>query len=118
MSYQIAKNSPIESKLNVIIRRIIESGLMDYFACKSVFLIESLIAIKAHAAGGSGGEYFTAHGITMEHMGRLFQIFAFVMFGTIIIFAIEIAYFKKIKIQRSFVKVWSLLKQSANQKSF
>lgn len=116
MSYQIAKNSPIENRLNVIIRRTIESGLMDYFARESVFRIQLAIAIKAHAAGGSDGEYLNAHGITMGHMGRVCLIFALIMFVAVAVFAIEIAYFNKTKIQRSIIRllnVRSFKKQSA-----
>lgn len=98
MSYEITKYSPIENKLNAILRRIIESGLQDYFGRQSIFLIEMTIAIKAHAAGVVDGEYSTTHGITMEHMGRLCQMFAFVMFGSVGVFAVEIIYFYKLKI--------------------
>lgn len=114
MSYQIAINSPIENKLNVIIQRIIESGLMDYFARQSIFLIKLAQAINSHAAGASDGEHSNGRGITMEHMGRLCDIFVLIMFGTIVVFAMEIVYFNKTKMQRSIMrllKIPALLKQ-------
>lgn len=94
MSYQIVKNLPIEDKLNVIIRRLIESGLMDLYARESLFLFELVIAVKENADKKQSNLRY----ITMDHMGIMFGIFVFAMLGTIVIFAMEMIYFYKIKI--------------------
>lgn len=95
MSYQVRKNSPIEGKLNTNIRRLIESGLTDFYTNQCVFLIQLSGAITSRKLNLFNVEFDNR--ITMEHLRKPCVLFIAVSMIAILIFVIEAGYFYKNK---------------------
>lgn len=91
MSYQVAKNLPIENKLNTIIQRLLESGLTNFYLNKCMFLIR-LSGIITSQIQGTNMQHSNASGITMNNFQSFCIFYMIAMFIAVLTFIGELLY--------------------------
>lgn len=98
MSYRVKKYLPFEARLNVVVQRIIENGMMSEFEHFNLNLIRLSSMISTYHRYNDNATI--AHDIntfllTIDHLGMLYIYYCGIMFASIVIFLGELFYFKR-----------------------
>lgn len=102
MSYRVKKHSPLETRLNVIIQRIIENGLMGYSDEYGLYLIRLSTMIAKYRQYNNmtfedDTKYFF---LTMDHLKIICIYYYGCMFVAAAIFIGEHVLVKKVQMLR------------------